>query len=211
MILGDPARLNEKRLNSRGFIISGLVHVSVLAFLLWQPHPFVKPILIAKGTNGKSIELIYLPSNSAPLDNSQERQSVPKPKKKSIRKPVIKAPVAKEETAGAAVEAAKAGSEYGSQLYGLTTGHELKPALPVAGDRPVITKAELPDGVQGDVIVEITIDAQGRVVQTKVLKHIGYGIEEKVIASLQLWQFTPATQDGKPIPSQQDVYFHFPR
>jgi hypothetical protein len=43
-----------------------------------------------------------------------------------------------------------------------------------------------------------------------VLRTVGYGIEEKVLAALENWRFKPATQDGVAIPSQQDVYFHFP-
>jgi TonB family protein len=64
--------------------------------------------------------------------------------------------------------------------------------------------------VQGDVIVEITIDTAGTVVETKLLQAFGYGIEDKVIAAVQRWRFRPATKDGTPIPSKQDVHFHFP-
>jgi TonB family protein len=108
------------------------------------------------------------------------------------------------------VPTTRAGSPFGSQYDGITVGHEVKPALPVSGDRPSVSRSELPNGVQGDVIVEITIDVQGNVVQTKLLKTIGYGIDQKVLATLQTWHFTPAMQDGVAIPSQQDVYFHFP-
>jgi protein TonB len=58
--------------------------------------------------------------------------------------------------------------------------------------------------------VEVTIDSAGVVIETKLLKAIGYGIEEKVIAAVQRWRFRPATRDGSPIPSKQDVHFHFP-
>ena len=64
-------------------------------------------------------------------------------------------------------------------------------------------------GNNGDVIVEITIDEQGNVVKTAVLKGIRNDLDQKVIATLQNWRFKPATQDGVPIPSQQDVHFHF--
>ena len=64
-------------------------------------------------------------------------------------------------------------------------------------------------GNNGDVIVEITIDEQGNVVKTAVLKGIRNDLDQKVIATVQGWRFKPATQDGVPIPSQQDVHFHF--
>ena len=60
------------------------------------------------------------------------------------------------------------------------------------------------------MIVEVTIDVQGNVVETKVLQALGHGIEEKVLAALRNWRFRPAMMDGRAIPSQQDVYFHFP-
>jgi len=59
--------------------------------------------------------------------------------------------------------------------------------------------------------VEVTIDAQGKVVGTKILASLNYGIEEKVLAALQNWRFKPATMDGVPVPSQHNVYFHYPK
>jgi hypothetical protein len=34
-------------------------------------------------------------------------------------------------------------------------------------------------------------------------------IDEKVLAALESWHFHPATRDGIPIPSKQDVHYHF--
>ena len=73
-----------------------------------------------------------------------------------------------------------------------------------------MARADLPAGVEGDVIVEVTIDAQGNVVETKLLQGIGYGIEQKVLAVLQRWHFRPATRDGVTISSQHIVHFHYP-
>jgi protein TonB len=69
---------------------------------------------------------------------------------------------------------------------------------------------QIPSGVQGNVIVEVTIDVQGIVTETRVLQGLGHGIEEKCVAAVRNWRFRPAMMDGRPIPSQQDVYFHFP-
>ena len=75
---------------------------------------------------------------------------------------------------------------------------------------PAILPWQIPSGVEGTVIVEVTIDIQGKVTETKVLQALGHGIEEKVVAALRNWRFHPAMMDGRAIPSQQDVYFHFP-
>ena len=60
------------------------------------------------------------------------------------------------------------------------------------------------------MIVEVTIDVLGNVVEEKLLRGVGYGIDEKVIAALRERHFRPATRNGVAIPSKYDVYFHFP-
>ena len=89
-------------------------------------------------------------------------------------------------------------------------GSEIRPALPMVFPDPPVRRSEIPDGVVGSVIVEVTIDAQGKVVETRLLQGLGHGIEDKVIATLHNWRFRPATKDGVAIPSKQDVYFRFP-
>ena len=75
---------------------------------------------------------------------------------------------------------------------------------------PAVSRADLPPGVQGDVIVEVTIDEQGNVVETKLIHGIGYGIEDRVLATLRQWHFRPASKDGVTIASQHIVTFHYP-
>lgn len=104
----------------------------------------------------------------------------------------------------------RAGTRYGTLLSGPTNGPEIRPALPSVFPDPPISRTDLPAGVQGDVIVEITIDKTGAVVDMKLLQTIGYGIEQKILATLQQWRFRPATMDGVPVDSKQDVHFHYP-
>ena len=108
-------------------------------------------------------------------------------------------------------ESARAGALYGSRVPGAPlTGHEIVPALPQVFPDPAVTRADLPPGVQGDVIVEVTIDEQGNVVETKLIRGIGYGIEDRVLATLRQWHFRPASKDGTTIASQHIVTFHYP-
>jgi protein TonB len=107
-------------------------------------------------------------------------------------------------------DSAEAGSSAGSSLEGDLSGDDVKPALPSVFPDPRIPRSELPNGVQGDVIVEITIDTQGNVVEAKLLQGLGHGVDEKVIAVLHDWHFRPATRNGVAIASKQDVHYHFP-
>jgi TonB family protein len=164
------------------------------------------------GNRGASMAIIEIPTDLIlpSLPENHRAVHAPPVKRKVAKAKLPVPPKAKEDSSGASLQAAHAGSPYGSQPNGLSTGHELKPALPIAGGRPRIAPADLPGGLQGDVIVEITISEQGKVVEKKVVQSVAPDVDEKVLAALENWQFTPATQDGRAIASQQYVYFHFP-
>jgi protein TonB len=69
----------------------------------------------------------------------------------------------------------------------------------------------LPHGTRGDVVIDIVIDEDGKVVDTQVSQGLGHGLDEAVMAVLQTWKFTPATKAGKPVASKQQLLFHFER
>jgi len=82
-------------------------------------------------------------------------------------------------------------------------------ALTTFSPSPKPDLSALPHGVQGDVIVDVTIDPNGKVAELAVLHTIGYGIESSVIGTLKTWTFHPATKDGTPIASVQELHFHY--
>jgi periplasmic protein TonB len=69
----------------------------------------------------------------------------------------------------------------------------------------------LPHGTRGDVVIDIVVDEDGKVVDTQVDQGLGHGVDEAVIAVVQTWTFTPATKAGKPVASKQQLLFHFER
>jgi len=95
-------------------------------------------------------------------------------------------------------------------LDGPVTGEEVRPALPVVSPDPAVATVEL-NGLQGDVVIEVTIDEQGNIVQKVVIQSLAPAIDGKVLEALENWRFRPATRNGVAIPSKQDVYYHFPR
>jgi TonB family protein len=120
---------------------------------------------------------------------------------------------AEEQTAnrGKSHNAATAGSTYGTSYYDQLVGPDVRPALWVAGPNPQIAASEFAEGLEGSVIVEITIDDQGNVVVTQLMQGLSPAVDAKVIEALQMAHFIPAKRNGTPIPSKQDVYYHFPR
>ena len=54
--------------------------------------------------------------------------------------------------------------------------------------------------VEGDVVVRILVDANGRVAQKRLVKGLGHGLDEKALAFVDELQFKPAEDDaGSPV------------
>ncbi|HEY6969878.1 MAG TPA: energy transducer TonB [Candidatus Angelobacter sp.] len=192
------------------------VHVVVLALLCLRPAPiFVKPAIIAHGERGTS-PLIYL---AAPGEQEVlvAKQSKPRPAQIHLPVPVKKefnAKVNSEKDAAPqnaeTVSSTTSGSPESSDLNGVTMEPGVKPAIEVTLVDPPVRRSDIPPGVEGDVVVEITIDEQGNVIGAKLLKGLGPGIDEKIIATvLNNWHYRPATKYGVPIPSKYDAHWHF--
>lgn len=207
----SPAR--RRRWSSSMFTAAG-IHLAILAILCLPVIPiFVRPQIIARGEGGNatpSAVTLYLP-NDIQLAVQDKPALLPlpaaahkKPQRSQVKKRTNTLEVEKPSNS------LEAGSELGSGADGPASGDEVKPALPVTFQDLRISRAELPGGVQGDVVVEVTIDAQGIVVEEKLLQGLGPGVDERVIAVLRDWRFHPATRNGVPIPSKHDVHFHFP-
>jgi TonB family protein len=175
----------------------------------------IQPVQVMAGENGSAIGIVYLPLDARSTMSVNEQSHTfrySRPVKKRAAKAHHSAPetVDDQHPTEATLRAPNAGSQYGSVETGFATGPEILPALPINFPDPHVARSELPPGVAGDVVIEITIDVAGNIIEKRVLQKIGYGIDEKVLAVLENWRFRPATRFGTPIPSRQDVHFHFP-
>ena len=202
------------KLRVTSLTVSLAVHFVFLGWLLHSPPPiFVAPSSVVKGQAGGLVTRIYFGGASGV---SQVR---PKPsltwqrQQKNANAHRLQPPLAKfevgNETASIRPDGPASGSLYGSLSYGTMTGPEIRPALPIVSPDPVFGSDAA--AIQGDVIVEVTIDEQGNIIQKVVLQSLGPAIDGRVLAALEKWQFTPASKNGAPIASKQDVYYHFPR
>jgi TonB family protein len=209
----------EQQRKSTGWKLSHLVSIVLHSLVLWvlfwiAPRAaFVKPSSIQQGDRGTAT-LVYLapkqPQQATAVASRKDallflKAARVKPQHERNFKPQPAEEPRETETA-----AARAGSPYGSVLDGTTTGADVRPAIPTLFPDPPNLRSGVPYGVQGDVVVEVTIDEQGNVIETRLLKTIGYGVEEKVLEAVRNWHFRPATRDGVAIPSKHDVLYHFP-
>jgi TonB family protein len=207
---------------ARGFAASIALHALLLACLLYRPAPRVlSPSFLMAGEHGSSVTRLYLPRRStaaaAPRPARQvnharltlrQRQKAPPPSVVDV--PKVNEST-EEDTQAAAASPPPVGTPNGTSPFGSSSGDDVRPALPMATSDPVVSQEDLRGGIEGNEIVEITIDEKGNVVERVVLQSLGPSVDAKVLAALENWHFHPATRNGVPIPSKQDVYYHFPR
>lgn len=211
------ARANEvgTGLPRRALMVSFVLHGLFVGYLCWQPEPpLINRNMVLAGENGSSVGLVYLPTDPSlriPVNEESRRLKYNVPTHRRVVKTRHTSPHQTDEhPTEAKVQAPAMGSLDGDSDIGPVSGTGAFPALPVKFPDPHVNADELPNGVAGDVVVEVTIDVAGNIVKKKVLVSIGYGIDEKVLSVLEQWHFRPATINGMPVASRQDVHFHFP-
>lgn len=84
-------------------------------------------------------------------------------------------------------------------------------ALPHEFPEPKPDLAALPRGTDGNVIIDVVIDAAGRIVQSTLTRGLAPQVNDAVLAAVQHWIFTPATRNGVAVASKQELVFHYER
>jgi TonB family protein len=210
-----PVRSGIPRHQAAWLGCSFALHFLLLGIFLQSPAPILlAPSLVTRGEGGSTPTRIYFGGQHGILQDHPPRLafSVPPPSHRTVHQrpsPAAKVAVGNDTKAELAAQAISVGSPFGSLSDGRSTGFEIRPALPTVSLDPVI-EPELLAGKSGDVVVEITIDSSGNITDMKVLESLG-PVDQRVLAALAKWHFLPATRDGTPIASKQDVHYHFPR
>jgi len=77
---------------------------------------------------------------------------------------------------------------------------EVKPPYPEAARKA---------GVEGDVLLSITVDDTGKVVAARVLSGPGYGLNEAALKAIWGFKFKPARKNGEPVSTEFKYTYHF--
>ena len=64
-------------------------------------------------------------------------------------------------------------------------------------------------GIEGTVTMSITIDSEGRVVKSVVIKGLGYGLDEAARGALLRFRFKPAIKNGEPVSTEMKYSYTF--
>jgi len=63
--------------------------------------------------------------------------------------------------------------------------------------------------IQGTVVLSVIVRADGTGKVDKVIRSLGYGLDQKAIETFEKWRFAPAKKDGKPVDVQLQVTMSF--
>jgi TonB family protein len=64
---------------------------------------------------------------------------------------------------------------------------------------PEYTEQASKKKIQGTVLLSLTVTVDGTTRDIKVVRGVGYGLDEKAVAAVSRWTFSPALKDGEPI------------
>jgi len=185
-------------------------------------HGYRSPQLVSK---------LYFrpPPPPAPLELESPAEPPPAPKPAAPEAP--RPPVAEKPPEGPATSHAQppAGDQAGTDSAGLLMApvsswffeeipnnplrqHEgYEEAMPDRTPEPPILHRYFPDAARGkEMVVDLIIDEQGRVVGATVRQGIGEGVEEVLMETLRKWTFFPARMHGVPVPSHRRIRLRFP-
>jgi TonB family protein len=59
------------------------------------------------------------------------------------------------------------------------------------------------------VVLNILVGPDGRVIQVKVVRSLGLGLDEQAVTAVRKWRFRAAIRDGKPVPAPAMVEVNF--
>ncbi|HTX41288.1 MAG TPA: energy transducer TonB [Acidobacteriaceae bacterium] len=99
-----------------------------------------------------------------------------------------------------------------SSMVGSGTGDDdAEPAFPVYFPQPGIADRSLLPSTEQKIIVNVDISAQGNVTDETLVQGLGNGLDNAVLAAVRSWRFHPATLNGAPVASVQELVFPFSR
>jgi TonB family protein len=96
----------------------------------------------------------------------------------------------------------------GDKSAGVRIGGDVKPPSKVVDVRPVYPADAKDAGIQGVVIIEVTIGADGKVREAKVLRSIPQ-LDQAAVDAVKQWEFTPTLINGVAVPVIMTVTVSF--
>ena len=188
-------------------VSSLLLHSLLLVFLLHARHARLSPVLLPGTRDGSRYLLTYFPGRAQVQTGSAV---VRRPLLKTRRADRwLKAPDPAKTLPESQPEAPPSVHPDGTTGNDGIGSGDVSIALLSYFPEPKPDLSQLPHGSHGDVVLDVVIDAEGHIAKLTMARGLGYGVDESVIATVQTWTFHPATRNVQPVPSEQELLFHY--
>jgi protein TonB len=75
--------------------------------------------------------------------------------------------------------------------------------------KPLYTEEARRRGIEGDVLLEVIVRADGSVGSVRVVQGLGGGLEARAIDAVRQWRFRPARRLGTPVDVLVEIAVEF--
>ena len=99
------------------------------------------------------------------------------------------------------------GGGTGGGIY--SVGGGVSAPIPIYKPEPAYSEEARKAKYQGTVVLWIVVDAQGNVIDPRVVRPLGLGLDEKALETVRTWKFKPALRNGAPVPVRVIVEVSF--
>jgi len=218
-------RLSIPRLRLTTTAGSAAVHVAIVAALFHFTHTRPIRVTLPGTAPGTTVQLTYIPGRAPVPRLSTKPKEKPADSARQLKKPDAALPepepvnhalvapprprlrpLRQSSADTNAPPSSSPNATSGSDSWG---SGDIQIALTTYSPSPRPDLSQLPHGTQGDVVLDVTIDPTGKVADLQILHALGYGVELKVVETVRTWTFKPATRDGVPVASVQELHFHY--
>ena len=90
------------------------------------------------------------------------------------------------------------GGGTGGGIY--SVGGGVSAPIPIYKPEPAYSEEARKAKYQGTVVLWIVVDAQGNVTDSRVVRPLGLGLDEKAVETVRTWKFKPALRNMVPVP-----------
>ena len=192
---------------TRGSILSITVHATLLLALFGVAHTSLNlaPYKLPGTAQGTRLITFYSPGSPAHAVSELPTKSPAPHPAATPTHATLTSPTP--QPTGAPAADVGTGS---SPQNGLGEG-DIRIALQTHYPHPNPDLSALAHGSRGDVVLNAVIDEHGNITDLTLLRGLGPAIDNAVIAVVKQWSYTPATRNGVPVPSEQELRFHYER
>jgi protein TonB len=88
-------------------------------------------------------------------------------------------------------------------------GGAISPPVVLSQPDPQFSEEARRKKIGGSVLVYLQVDREGNPINVRVVRGIGYGLDEKALEAVRQYHFRPAMENGHPVVVEMNVLVNF--